>query len=276
MRISAVILARDEADRIEPALASVAFLDEVLVVDSGSRDGTPDLARRLGARVVDTDWPGYAEQRNRAAGLAAHDWVLMIDADERVDADLRGALEALRARPAEGPSEAAFAVRRTVFALGRWIRHGGWGRERRLRLYDRRRARWAGAVHEWLEVAGAEGPDLGGLLEHRPFRSVLDHWQRLGRYAELAARSMHAAGRRASWWDLWLRPGFRFVKMYLLRLGWLDGAAGFTLARFEAAYVLAKYARLRELQQGQPPGAPGEPPAGPPPESRAESPGAQR
>ncbi len=256
MRISAVILARDEVDRLQSALESVAFMDEVLVVDSGSTDGTRELARRLGARVVETDWPGYAAQRNRAAGLAAHDWVFMVDADERVDAGLRAALEALRARPGEEPSEAARAVRRTVFTLGRWIRHGGWGRERRLRLYDRRRARWAGDVHEWLEVTGPEGPDLSGHLEHRPFRSVLDHWQRLGRYAELAARSMHAEGRRASWFDLWLRPGFRFVKMYLLRLGLLDGAAGFTLARFEAAYVLAKYARLRELSQGPSAGQP--------------------
>jgi len=252
VRISAVILAKDEADRIQSALDSVAFLDEVLVVDSGSRDGTQDLARRAGAKVVETDWPGYAAQRNRAAGLALHPWVLMVDADERVDADLRAALEALRTRHPEGPSEAAFAVRRSVFTLGRWIRHGGWGKERRLRLYDRRRARWAGDVHEWLEVQGAEGPDLAGRLEHRPFRTVLDHWQRLGRYAELAAQGMFAQGRRAGWVDLWLRPPVRFLKMYALRLGFLDGAAGFTLARFEAAYVLAKYARLKELRQGPP------------------------
>lgn len=245
MRISAVILARDEADRIASAVRSVSFLDEVLVVDSGSQDGTPEMARAQGARVVATDWPGYAAQRNRAAGLASHDWVFMLDADEQVDGDLRAALVRLQ-RDAE-PAAAALAVRRSVFTLGRWIRHGGWGRERRLRLYDRRRARWAGDVHEWLEVDGKEGPDLEGLLEHRPFRSVLDHWQRLGRYAELAAREMHAQGRRAGWLDLHLRPGFRFAKMYLLRLGFLDGWAGFTLARLEAAYVLAKYARLREL-----------------------------
>jgi glycosyltransferase involved in cell wall biosynthesis len=245
MRISAVLLARDEADRIARAIESVAFLDEVLVVDSGSKDGTPDLARAKGARVVETDWPGYGAQRNRAAGLAANDWVLMVDADERVDDALKAALERLRAGPE--PTASAFALRRTVFALGRWIRHGGWGRERRLRLYDRRRARWAGEVHEWLEVEGGEGPDLEGLLEHRPFRSLLDHWQRLGRYAELAAQMMYAKGRRASWFDLRLRPVGRFVKMYLLRLGILDGWAGFTLARLESAYVLAKYARLREL-----------------------------
>lgn len=245
MRITAIVLSRDEADRIGTALDSVAFCDEVLVVDSGSRDGTQEVARARGARVVESPWPGFAEQRNRAAGLATHDWVLFVDADERVDGALRAALEALRAAPE--PAEAAFAVRRTVHALGRWIRHGGWGRERRLRLYDRRRARWAGAVHEWLEVQGPAGPDLAGLLEHRPFRSVHDHWQRLGRYAELAAQEMHAQGRRCGWADLRLRPAFRFLKMYVLRLGFLDGWAGYVLARLESAYVLAKYARLREL-----------------------------
>lgn len=245
MRITAVILARDEADRIATAVASVAFLDEVLVVDSGSRDGTQEVARAGGARVVELPWQGFAAQRNQAAALAAHDWVLMVDADERVDERLRAALEGLRA--GGEPAWAACAVRRTVHALGRWIRHGGWGRERRLRLYDRRRARWAGAVHEWLEVQGAQGADLAGLLEHRPFRSLQDHWQRLGRYAELAAQEMHAAGRRCGWSDLRLRPLVRFLKMYVLRLGFLDGWAGYVLARLEAAYVLAKYARLREL-----------------------------
>jgi glycosyltransferase involved in cell wall biosynthesis len=245
VKISAVILARDEADRIATAVRSASFLDEVLVVDSGSQDGTPEIARAQGARVVSTDWPGYAAQRNRAAGLTAHDWVFMLDADERIDDDLRAALVAVQ--KGQEPDTAARAVRRRVFTMGRWIRHGGWGRERRLRLYDRRRARWAGDVHEWLEVEGAEGPDLAGLLEHRPFRSVMDHWQRLGRYAELAAREMHAQGRRAGWLDLRVRPGFRFLRMYVLRLGFLDGWAGFTLARLESAYVLAKYARLREL-----------------------------
>lgn len=245
MRITAVILARDEADRIATALASVAFLDEVLVVDSGSRDGTQEVARARGARVVELAWQGFAAQRNQAAALAANDWVLMVDADECVDEGLRAALVRLRA--GGEPAWAACAVRRTVHALGRWIRHGGWGRERRLRLYDRRRARWVGSVHEWLEVQGAEGPDLAGLLEHRPFRSLHDHWQRLGRYAELAAQEMHAAGRRCGWADLRLRPLVRFLKMYVLRLGFLDGWAGYVLARLEAAYVLAKYARLREL-----------------------------
>lgn len=247
VRISAVVIARDEADRIESCLASVAFLDERLVLDSGSRDDTVARARAAGARVLETDWPGYAAQRNRAAAAAEHDWVFMLDGDERVDAGLRAALEALRA--GAEPREAGFAVRRDVFACGRWIRHGGWSGERRLRLYDRRRARWEGRVHEWLTLDGPEGPALAGRLEHRPFRSVLEHWERLGRYAELAAQEMHARGKRAGWFDLAVRPRFRAFRMLVLRLGLLDGSAGLTLARLEAAYVGLKYARLRELAQ---------------------------
>jgi glycosyltransferase involved in cell wall biosynthesis len=250
MRISAVIIARDEADRIEACLASVAFLDERLVLDSGSRDDTVARARAAGARVLETDWPGYAAQRNRAAAAAANDWVFMLDADERVTPALADALRALQA--GAEPREAGLAVRRDVFACGRWIRHGGWGGERRLRLYDRRRARWEGAVHEWLVLDGAEGPVLAGRLEHRPFRSVTEHWQRLGRYAELAAQEMHARGKRAGWFDLAVRPRFRAFKMLVLRLGLLDGRAGFTLARLESAYVALKYARLRELGDAAP------------------------
>lgn len=250
MRISACIIVRDEADRIEACLASVAFCDEVLVLDSGSRDGTADLCRRLGARVEETDWPGYAAQRNRAAQRASHDWILSVDADERVDDELRTALVALRETGGpEGPSAALYPVRRKVFALGRWIRHGGWYPEHRPRLYDRRRASWTGMVHEWLEAQGPLGPVLLGHLEHRPFRSLVDHWQRLGRYAELASGEMYAAGRRAGLLTLWLRPWVRFLKMYVLRAGFLDGQAGYLLARLEAAYVFLKYARLRERAQ---------------------------
>ena len=144
MKISAVIIAKDEARHIVACVESVAFCDEVLVVDSGSTDATPEFARRAGARVVVTDWPGYVAQKNRAVSLAAHDWVLSLDADERVDAALKSAIEALRA--GAEPDAAAYEVRRHTFYLGRWINHGGWYPEWRARLFDRRRACWGAAL----------------------------------------------------------------------------------------------------------------------------------
>ena len=139
MKVSAVIIAKDEAREIEACVRSVAFCDEVLVVDSGSTDGTPDLARALGARVVVTDWPGYVAQKQRAAQMATNDWVLSIDADERVDERLRAAIERLRA--GGEPDAAGFEVTRHTFYLGRWIDHGGWFPEWRVRLFDRRLVR---------------------------------------------------------------------------------------------------------------------------------------
>jgi glycosyltransferase involved in cell wall biosynthesis len=255
MRISAVIIAKDEADLIAACVESVRFLDEVLVLDSGSRDGTADICRRLGARVLETDWPGYVAQKNRAAGAAANDWVLSIDADERVDAGLRAAIERLRAAHQGGaPPVVGYEVPRSVFALGRWIRHGGWFPEWRLRLFDRRRARWGGAdPHDRCETDGPTARLAGGYLEHHTWRSM-EHWvARLNRYSTIAARGLHEQGRRAGLATLIFRPAFRFVRMYLLRLGFLDGAAGFQLARLEAFGVFLKYAKLRELERQAPP-----------------------
>lgn len=253
MRLSACIIARDEADRIEACLRSVAFCDEVLVLDSGSRDGTPDLCRRLGARVIETDWPGYVAQKNRACAAAAHDWVLSIDADERVDDGLRAAIERLRAAHPEGPPAAAYEVARRVHALGRWIEHGGWGREWRVRLLDRRRGRWGGMdPHDRFEPAGPVERLRGGYLEHHTWRSLEDFVAKQNRFAGVAAAGMLARGRRAGAFALLARPAFRFLRMYVLKAGFLDGWAGYQLARLEAFGVFLKYAKLRELSARAP------------------------
>jgi glycosyltransferase involved in cell wall biosynthesis len=254
MRISACIITKDEADRIAACVESVRFLDEVVVLDSGSRDGTPDICRRLGARVIETDWPGYVAQKNRAADAAENDWVFSLDADERVDAGLRADLERLKAAHAEGaPPMAAYAVPRRVHALGRWIRHGGWFPEWRLRLFDRRQGRWGGLdPHDRFETGGPTARLRGGYLEHHTWRSLEDYVARLNRYSSLAARGMHARGLRAALWSVVFRPAFRFVRMYFLRLGFLDGWAGFQLARLEAFGAFLKYAKLRELGRRAP------------------------
>ncbi len=249
VKISACIIARDEADRIGPCLESVAFCDEILVVDSGSTDGTQDLARSLGARVIEADWPGWVKQKNRAAEAASHDWVLSLDADERVDDELRAAIEDLRDGVLGDETQPrAYDLTRKVFYLGRWIKHGGWYPEWRVRLFDRRHARWGGVdPHDRIEYAGPTGRIRRGHLDHHTYRSMADQFHQMVRFSKARAEAMHANGQRASLVKLLLRPAWRFFSMYVFRLGFLDGRAGYVLAKVNAHYVFMKYAQLWEL-----------------------------
>jgi glycosyltransferase involved in cell wall biosynthesis len=246
VRISACIVAKDEAKRIADCVRSVAFCDEVLVLDSGSRDGTPDLARKEGARVVETDWPGYVAQKARAASMATHDWILAVDADERVDDRLRLSIERLKA--AGEPSAPAYEVARHVFCHGRWIDHGGWWPEWRTRLFDRRRARWGGTdPHDRVEADGPVGRLADGEIQHFTYEDLSDHLRQIDRFTTIAARERVARGKRGSLASMLFRPPARFLKMYVLRRGFLDGRAGFVLAVLGAYYVFLKYAKVWEL-----------------------------
>ncbi len=261
-RISACVIAKDEADRIDRCLASVAWCDEVVVLDSGSRDDTVERCRRAGARVIETDWPGWVRQKQRAVEAAANDWVFAIDADERVDEPLRAAIENLRdAGALDRPgAPAAWEVCRRVWFLGRWIRHGGWYPEWRARLFDRRRARWAGVdPHDRVEADGAVARITDGHLEHHTFRSFEDFVAKMNRFGTVSAREKDARGRRARLSDVVLRPPFRFFRMYVLRRGFLDGRAGYILARLASTSVFLKYAKLWDMQQASGPGRDGAP-----------------
>lgn len=243
--LTALVIVKDEADRIDACLRSVAFCDEVLVLDSGSTDDTVRIAGAAGARVVETDWPGYVAQKNRGADEAAHDWILSIDADEQVDDDLRRAIERIRADGFLGAR--VYAVRRKVRAYGRWIRHGGWYPEWRPRLYHRAHAQWEGPEpHERLVGDGPVVRIEQGDLEHRTYRDLRDHATRQARYAALWAADRYERGRRAGVLSLLFRPAFRFLRMYVLRLGFLDGVPGLIVAAMEAHGVFLKYAGLWE------------------------------
>jgi glycosyltransferase involved in cell wall biosynthesis len=251
-RLSACIVAMDEEDRIEACLASVAFCDEVLVVDSHSTDRTRELAAEAGARVVERDWPGMPAQRTFAIGEAEHDWVLCVDADERVTPELRAEIEGLRAAGFPGGSgdRAGWDFPRLTRYLGAWVRHGTWYPDRQLRLFDRRRARVAGHdPHDHVEVDGGVG-HLAGDLEHHPYRSLADHLATIERYTTKMAHGMHERGRRTGSLDLLLRPCVRFLRFYVLRLGFLLGWRGLVLAYLAAHYVRLKYVKLRVLQEG--------------------------
>ena len=252
--VSVVIIARDEADRIEDAIRSVAGIcAEVVVLDSGSTDGTVARAQALGARVIETDWPGHVAQKNRALGHARHDWVLSLDADERLSPALHAAIRAALSR--EPPTAVAFRVSRLNFWQGVPLRHGLWYPDARVRLFRRAQARWVGDdPHDRVEVTdGGQVGVLAGDLLHFPYRSLGEHLQTIDRYTARHLEVALAAGRRARWWDVALRPPLHLLKALVLRRGVLDGVAGLCVAGLGAVYVLLKWGRLYLAQRPRPP-----------------------
>ncbi len=244
--LTVAIIARDEADRIGAAIAAVDAA-EVLVLDSGSTDGTPALARSLGARVIETDWPGHVAQKNRALDAARQPWVLCLDADERPDAALRAELRRVIAEDPEGrgPLDGYYVLRRNYY-LGAPIRGGSFRPTPHLRLLRRGRGRWGGEdPHDRLSVDGPAGT-LGGFLEHHPYRSLGEHLATIDRYT---ARFVQVTDRRARWPDLLLRPPAHLARALLLQGGWRDGPRGFILAWLGAAHVALKWGRLMLAQR---------------------------
>lgn len=248
--LSACIVTFNEADRIEACLRSVRFCDEILVIDSHSSDHTRELAAACGARVIERDWPGYRSQKQFAVDSARHDWVLCLDADERVSAALRAEIEALRQRGFSGA--AGWSIPRITDYFGRFLRHGNAYPDRLVRLFDRRCGGWSGyEIHENTSVRGRIGR-LRGHLEHYSYRSLSDHQDRMQRYAELMAQAMYERGRRCGLAPVLLNPQWRFVRGYLLRLGFLDGWRGLLFALIEANYVRRKYLGLFIRSRGLP------------------------
>ncbi len=245
-RVSVIVITRDEARNVGGALDSVRWADDIVVVDSGSTDDTVAIARRHTDRVVTHDWPGFGAQKNFAAGLAAHDWVFSLDADERVTPALAREIRALLAA---GPTRQGYRIPRVTRYLGRWIRSTDWYPDRQLRLYDRRTGRWNDRrVHESVAVDGAVGR-LEAEIEHRPYRDIADHLRTIDRYSTLAADQMGAEGRRVRWMELVARPPLAFLRNYLVRLGIREGAPGLIVSILNSYYVFLKHAKRWEQQR---------------------------
>ena len=244
--LSLVVIAKNEEDRLERCLRSVSFAAEIVVLDSGSTDATADVARRCGARVVHTDWPGHVIQKNRALAEAQEPWVLSLDADEWLSPTAARSLQAALADPGEA---AGFRFARCNEWLGTRIRHGRWYPDRKTRVVRRGQGTWVGDdPHDRLVVQGPVH-DLEGDIEHVPYRDLEEHLETIDRYTRVAARTLHQRGVRARWWDRNLRPPLHFVDAYILRRGFLDGRAGWTLAVLGAGYVRKKWSRLAELER---------------------------
>jgi glycosyltransferase involved in cell wall biosynthesis len=245
-KLSVTIITRNEASNITGAIQSVSWADEVVVVDCGSTDATVDIARRLDARVLHRDWRGYAEQKNYAADEAAHDWILSLDADERVTPALA---EEIRTLLSSDPPDAGYRVPRVSWYLDRWIRTTDWYPNLQLRLYQRRHARWGvRRVHESVKVDGRVGR-LNASIEHRPYRDVTHHLDTMNRYTTLAAQELFDEGRRSGLGPLVTLPVAAFVRNYVLRRGFLQGSTGFVLSSLNAYYVFLKFVKLWELQR---------------------------
>ncbi|MHC4820617.1 MAG: glycosyltransferase family 2 protein [Planctomycetota bacterium] len=247
--LSVCIITLNEEENLPACLESVSWADEVVVVDSHSTDGTRELAEKAGARVIEHDFEGHIQQKNHAVEQATHDWVLCLDADERTTPELAKSIQAaLESGDGDG-GPAAYSFPRRTWHLGRWIRHGGWYPDRKIRLFDRRRGEWGGRnPHDHVKVQG-DVERLSGDLLHYSYRDLSAHLKQIDFFTTIAARDKHERGERFRLHRLVLRPVGKFLRMYLLKSGWMDGAAGFILAVTGAYYVFLKYAKLRELEQ---------------------------
>lgn len=244
--LSVVIITKNAAAQLADCLESASFADEIVVVDSGSSDGTPELAAARGARVLQKEWLGFGAQKQFAVDAARHDWVLCLDADERVSERLRASvLDVLAA-----PRAHAYAMPRRNRFLGRWLRHGEGYPDWSLRLFDRRHARWSNdLVHEKVL---ADGPvmRIGGDLLHDSAETLAGYLDKQNRYTSIQAEALFQAGKRARLTQLLLSPALRFAKFYVLRLGFLDGTAGLVHILIGCCNSFHKYAKLMALQRG--------------------------
>jgi glycosyltransferase involved in cell wall biosynthesis len=245
--ITVAIIALDAAGQIEHCLASVSFADEVLVVDSGSTDGTVAIAERHGARVVHRDWLGFGRQKQFAVSAAKHDWVLCLDVDERVTDRLAGSI---RAALGDARIKAWRMARRNRF-LGVWLRHGEGYPDWTLRLFDRTHASWSNdEVHEAV-LTTAEVGRLDGDLLHDSAEDIATYLAKQNRYTTLHAVALHKQGIRAGYPRLFLSPLARFIKFYFVRTGFLDGGPGFAHVVIGCCNTFHKYLKLIELEKGE-------------------------
>lgn len=242
MKISATIITYNEERNLPRAIESLRCCDEIVVVDSGSTDRTTEIAERFGARVLEANWRGYAGQKNYASDQATYDWVLSIDADEALSEDLEGEIWSLKKK---GPDCDAYTVPRLAQYLGRWILHSGWYPDRKIRLFDRRKASWRGEyVHESVFCDGKVGQLEGNLL-HYTCDSLTEHLKTMDRYTTLAAEEVVARKTNIGYRHLLVDPCWTFFKSYIVQRGFLDGVEGLSIAYMASLYTFLKYAKAR-------------------------------
>lgn len=248
MKISATIITFNEERNIARVIESLRCCDEILVLDSGSNDRTVEIATKLGARVEEGSWHGYAAQKNIAAELASNDWILSLDADESLSEALEAEIWQIKK---SGPRFDGYTVPRLAQYLGRWILHSGWHPDRKVRLFDRRKAKWVGDfVHESVTVAGSVGHLKSNLL-HFTCNSLSEHLRSMDRYTTLAAQEIASRQQNVGLSLLLLDPMWVFFRTYVLKLGFLDGPEGLAIAYMAAFYNFVKYFKARDMSPGR-------------------------
>ncbi len=252
--VSVYMLTFNNARTVERALRSLAWADEIVVVDSHSTDATREIAGRHTSRIIERDWPGFRDQYQFAADQCRNDWALFVDADEEfppalVD-EMRAELAANQERP-ETERVFGYECHRRTWYLGRWIMHGGWVPDHEIRLYDRRRGSWQGGLHAKIHINGKTA-FFRNFCRHYTYADIADQLRTIDRYSATAAKDMLEAGKRFSWLHLLGNPLWRFCRDYFLKRGFLDGFPGLVVAVNTAFYVFIKHARLWELQRRPP------------------------
>jgi glycosyltransferase involved in cell wall biosynthesis len=244
-KIAVLILTYNEQKNIKECMQSAAFADDMIVIDSGSSDDTVMIAQQLGATVVHHPMTeGFAAQRNFAQLQTTADWILFLDADERITPELAAEIKKkIRVEPGY-----AYEIPRRNIAFGHWLRYGGWYPDYTLRMYPRTAVSWHGIVHEEARMTIPKRK-MSNPLDHYTYTDWNRYFIKFNSYTTLMAKQLHDKGRRASFVDIFFRPWWAFVRTYLLKLGILDGKMGFIMAAFHGFYTMAKYVKLYYLQK---------------------------
>lgn len=244
-QLSVVIITLNEEKNIGRCLASVREVaDDIVIVDSRSTDRTAEICAGYGVNFIEKDWEGYSPTKNFANTQAKYDWILSLDADEALSDELKASI--LRAKEGEMKT---YRVSRLTNYCGKWIRHGGWYPDMKLRIFDRRKARWEGIIHENLFFyTNEEAETLEGDLLHYSFYSVEQHIAQADKFERLKAKQMHEKGKNPNFLKVVFAPAWKFFHQYFIKLGFLDGYYGFVIARISAKSITKRYAYLKELQ----------------------------
>jgi glycosyltransferase involved in cell wall biosynthesis len=249
--LSLAIICLNEAANIERCIRSVPIANDIVVVDSGSRDETVAIAKRCGARVFNYEWRGFRDQKRLATELCANDWVLSLDADEALSPEALAEIKAMMSesqKTGKLESTDGFEFPRLTWNLGRWIRHGGWYPDWQLRLYHRGRARWEGGEHVHERVEALRHVRLQQPILHWPFSSLAEQIETNNRYSGLGARELVRRGKKFSLTKLMFKPVSKFLETYLLKGGFRDGLPGFIISVGAAYSVFLKFAKLWEME----------------------------
>jgi glycosyltransferase involved in cell wall biosynthesis len=242
-KVSVYMITYNNEETVERALKSVTWANEIVIVDSFSNDRTAEIGRKYTDKLFQRKWPGHRDQYQYAADLTSHEWIMFVDADEEISPELVDEIqEALKPKTSEVDG---FFIYRRTFYLGRWIRYGGWYPDGEIRLYRRNRGRWEGGLHARVVVNGRVQP-LKNLYHHYTYRDISDQIQTIDKYSTTAAEDLVTSTRPFALTHLLFNPIFRFLKDYILKLGFLDGIPGLVIAVSTAYYAFIKYAKLWE------------------------------